>query len=453
MNYLDMLNLNNRAGSQAANSAVNYYTGPAGSSGGIVRPPAGTGGQYGYGTGPGQTGRGYYEQGTPVGSFAAAEQQRAGRRPDVMASTANNPYLGATSGTINGQGSIMPYANQVADAATQANPYLGQTTKQAQGVGSNPYGMGNPYLEQQIAGVTRNATAGFNDVVNPQFDRAAQQSGSFGNTGVEAARGRAMNEFGSNLANTVGGMRMQDYTQQQQLAEAGLNRAQQNNQFNAGLGAGDLNRNTGAFLQGQGLGIQGLNSLVGAAQFDAGLGSQTNMFNANLGAQDIGRNANLAQNMGQFNAGQLNNMGQFNQSQGNALSMFDAGQGNAMGQFNAGQGNSMINSYLNRNQQTNQFDQGMDFQTWQANQNNMRQGTRDQLDFLNTLLGMQGQGINSATNVQNTPLNYYNQFANIGGQLGGLGGTNTQNLQGNPWLSGIGGAMTGAQLWNQFNGG
>jgi hypothetical protein len=97
----------------------------------------------------------------------------------------------------------------------------------------------------------------------------------------------------------------------------------------------------------------------------------------------------------------------------------------------------------------------MDFNVWNQNNQNMRNGTQDQIGLLNTLLGWQGLGVNAANNVQNTPMNYWQQFAQGAGNLGGVGGTvnqtgtNSQNLQGNPLLGGIG----GYQLWNALFGG
>ncbi|MGL4559842.1 MAG: hypothetical protein ACRCV5_20285, partial [Afipia sp.] len=123
--------------------------------------------QYGYGQAPGASNRGYFEQQTPAGSFAAADQQRAN------AFMAGNPYIGQTLGQ-----SVVPYAQQIADRANQANPYLGQSSQQAAAVGANPYSGANPYLEQSIEGTINNATRAFNDVTNPQFDRMAQASGS-----------------------------------------------------------------------------------------------------------------------------------------------------------------------------------------------------------------------------------------------------------------------------------
>lgn len=95
----------------------------------------------------------------------------------------------------------------------------------------------------------------------------------------------------------------------------------------------------------------------------------------------------------------------------------------------------------------------LDLNVYNANQNWMRQGQQDQLGLADRLLGWNQQyGVGNATQVQNTPLNYWQQFSNTGAQLGGMGGTQSQNLQGNPYLGALGGAMTGAKLWNAWGG-
>lgn len=358
---------------------------------------------YGYGQAPGQSNLGYYEQQTGGGTFAAAERAR-----------------NQNAATVQGPASTLQYGQQAAGIGAQANPYLGQTTQQSAAVGQNAYaGQNNPYLQGVINSTTQDATQAFQQGTMPQMDAMLQRSGSFGNTGVEQARQNAYSDFGRNLSNAVGGLRFQDYTQQQQLEEANLNRQQQNNQFNSNLNAGDLNRNMQGQIAGQGLALQGAQSLQNAAQFDA----------------------NLKNNAGQFNAGQQNQM-----------NMFNANSQNQMNQFNAGQANSSLLAQAGLNQNMNQYNQNMDFNTWQANTQNMRNGQNDQLNMLDRLVNWQNQGVNAATNTQNTPMNYWQQFSNTGAQLGGLGGTQSQQLQGNPWLSGLGGAMTAYDLYGKLGG-
>jgi hypothetical protein len=425
---------------------------PLGQTGGMIGSGANGGGaglsgagsrtQYGYNQNPAQNG--YYQQDTPLGSFAGASTNQAN------AYQASNPYIGQTSQGIAGVGNV-------GTATAGANPYIGQTTQgvnyqAAQGAGANPYAGSNPYLNQAIDANAADMQKNFNQSVMPQIDRMAQQSGSFGNTGVQAMQQNAFNDLGKNIGNMSNSMRMQDYGMQQGLAENQLNRNQALNTFNAGnllnagqfnsnLQANDLNRNLGATSQ-VGMFNAGQQNQMG--QFNANLGLGTQQFNSTLGSNDLTRNANLSQNMGQFNAGARN-----------TNSMFNAGQGNNMNQFNAGSANTMIQNQLTRNQNQNQFDQNMDFNVWNQNNQNMRQGTQDQISLLNNLLNWQGLGTGAATNVQNTPLNYWQQFAQGAGNLGGVGGTidqtgtDSKTLQGNPLLGGIG----GYQLWNALFGG
>ena len=446
---------------------------------------------YGYGQTPIQ-GYGYYEQQTPAGSFAAANQQQANAY-GANAYNTNNPYIGQTSQGIQGAPSVMQYAQQ----AQYNNPYLGQQSERSQAAGQNAYAGENKYLQGMIDKSAGDMTRAFNQGVVPQLDRMAQQSGSFGNSGVQQMQNEAYRNLGENIGNVSNQMRFQDYTTQQGLAESALNRGQQNNQFNAGLSANDLSRNmAGGFQQN----AQNNNYLMQGAMFDAGNNLQGQMFNATLGNNDLTRNANLAQAQGQFNTGALNTNSMFNAGNMNTNSMFNSGQGNAMNMFNAGAGNNMLENYRNRQQnqwqfdanlgnnryqfdqslgsqnrqfdatlgqnayqfgqnlgsQNRQFDATLGQNQYQFDQNldrgiyndNMgwaNTGFNNIMNLLNNAYNWQNGGVGATTAQQNTPMNYWQQFANAGNQAGGQGGTatNSQNMQGNPYL----GAWAG---WNMF---
>lgn len=367
--------------------------------------------QYGFGNAPNRGPYGYYQQDTGGGSFAAANYQAAGQGPNVQG--------GSGSGAI---------GQQMANLGQQVNPWLGQTTNGAADVGRNAYAGQNPYLQGAIDATAQDATRAWQNGTNPQFDAAARASGSFGNTAVEQMRAQGMSDFGRNLGNTIGNMRMQDYTQQQQLDEARLNRQQQNNQFNANLSQQDLARNlAGGFQQSQ-LGLQGLQGQLGQQQFDARLG-----FDAS------NANAQLQQQLNMFNANQRNSLNQFNTAQANNSLLNQAQLHQNQNQFDANLANNR-----------DQFNQGMDFRTWDANNQNMRNGQLDQLNFLNTLMGWNQNGLNNANAQQQQPLQQWLQLIQGGTGLGGLGGQNNQNLQGNPWLSGLGGILTGINAYNQL---
>ena len=403
--------------------------------------------QYGYAQAPGQGPYGYYEQQTPAGSFAAANQQWAQGPSPVQQQTASNQWLGQTTPSIGGQASVMPWAQQAAQAGQASNPFLGQSTQQAQQVGPNAFGGSNPFLGQAIDAASQDAIRNYNTAIRPQLDSMGRASGSFGNSAIQELQQNAMGDLGRNLGNIASNMRMQDYTQQQGLAENALNRQQQVNLANSGFSAGDLARNLSGFATGQGLGLQGLGMALGGAQFDANLGNNVNQFNAGLSAGDLGRNAQLGQALSMFNAGQGNGLNQFNASLGQANRQFNAGQGNALNQFNTGQANSMASQLRGLNEQGRQFDQNLDFNAWQANNGLQRQGTQDQIALINSLLGWNTQGLNFANQQQTQPLQLWQQLAGTGAQLGGLGASSTQNLQGNPILGAIGGWLAGQRMF------
>lgn len=421
-----------------------------------MRPPVNQSG-FGYQVNPG-TG-GFFEQQTPVGSFAGASQQQA------SATGMFNPYIGQTSMQAAGAGPVG------AATANTNNPYLGQQTQQvsyqgAQGAGTNPYAGSNPYLTQAIDQAGADTVRNYNLAVAPQRDRQMAMSGSFGNSGVQQMQLEDQRNLGTTLANQASGMRMQDYGMQQGLAENALNRQQGLNQFNAGnqlqaglanagFNAGDLSRNLGASTQ---LGMFNAGQMNNMGQFNAGQQNAMSQFNAGLGQADLTRNANLAQNMGQFNAGAANQASQFN-----------AGQGNAMNQFNAGSANQMLGQMRNLNQNQRQFDatfgegqrqfnanfgegqrrydEGMDFQTWAANNNLQRQGTFDNLAVLQALYGMNQGGLNAANQQRQQPITDWQTFMQAANQAGGLGGSSLTPYFGNPFMGFLGGAQLGGSLF------
>ena len=131
-------------------------------------------------------------------------------------------------------------------------------------------------------------------------------------------------------------------------------------------------------------------------------------------------------------------------------------EGIAIGDTMTGYGNTLAGLYSGQYNQDRNYglqSDALDLNVYNANQNWMRQGQQDQLGLADRLLGWnQNYGVGNAGQVQNTPLNYFGQFTNMGAQLGGMGGSQSQNLQGNPYLGALGGAMTGANLWKAWGG-
>lgn len=150
-----------------------------------------------------------------------------------------SPVMGAAQGALQG---MMGGQSQQATM----NPY-GSVTP-----GSNPYaGAANPYLTQQIDQAQGDVIRGWNQVQMPGFDRAMSASGSFGNANIGSMASQGASDLQKNLGQISGDMRFRDYTQQQQLAESGLNRGMQAQQFNATMGNDWASRNDSMFNSGQ----------------------------------------------------------------------------------------------------------------------------------------------------------------------------------------------------------
>lgn len=116
-------------------------------------------------------------------------------------------------------------------APTTYNPYMGATTA----VGANAYSGANPYLENSI----NRALGDVQSRVNSQFNNA-----NYGSTAHQETLARM-------LGDTSNAMRLQDYTQQQALAESDIARrmaAQQGDlSRNATLGEAAANRQMEAY--------------------------------------------------------------------------------------------------------------------------------------------------------------------------------------------------------------
>lgn len=176
-----------------------------------------------------------------------------------------------------------------------------------------------------------------------------------------------------------------------------------------------------------------------------------------------------------YNADAYNTGGMFNASQGNQLGQFNAGQGNQLGMYgqglrqqtnlaNTGAANNFLTQGRNLYEQGRQFDQtlgqrgrefdaNLDFGIDNSNWNRMRTGQQDQLNFLGQLFGFGNQGVGMANQLQNMPADQQAKWAQIATMLGGMGGTNSQNLQGDPLAGFLGGLGLGNGIYNYYTGG
>lgn len=123
-------------------------------------------------------------------------------------------------------------------------------------------------------------------------------------------------------------------------------------------------------------------------------------------------------------------------------------EANGLKDLNLGLSNSLANLYgtdYNNAQNRN-------FNYAQLDSSNAQFGANYGLNALNAQNTWANNGVNAANQMQNTPIDYNRYFTGNANQIAGQGGTttSTQNNQGNPYMSAIGGAITAGQLYKAF---
>ena len=142
-------------------------------------------------------------------------------------------------------------------------------------------------------------------------------------------------------------------------------------------------------------------------------------------------------------------------------------EANSANDLNNGIGSALASLYGNGYNTGLQYDLGLknnqlgyanldrnisnDNNNWQLQGANFGLGIYDRLQQGNQI------GVNAGTNMQNTPMNYWNNFSNGANSIGqGYGtSTGTQNMPGSPVMGALGGAQLGSQVANWWgnNGG
>lgn len=166
---------------------------------------------------------------------------------------------------------------------------------------------------------------------------------------------------------------------------------------------------------------------------------------------DLVRNYNLttqpAYNSAMVRSGSFGNAGvqQLNENAQKNLqsSLGDISNSMRMQDFNNQQNMYRWDSEFNRNLYNDAYSQNM---------NNLTTG----IGLLGTLAGYNANDLTNANNIQNTPLNYWQQFANQANAFGNGYGTTTSNIgsSSNPLMSALGGAQLGQSAmgwWNRNN--
>lgn len=291
--------------------------------------------------------------------------------------------------------------------ADQVAQYTGYQSPQAQqggriGASMNPY-QRSPYLDQMAARITQQSGQALNEQALPGIRSQAVASGGYGGSRQGIAEGLAIGRSNEALQGTLANLYNTDY-------QADRNRAMQQYGIDqqTGLGYGQLDA--------QNRGIDN--------QYTLGLG-QLGLGNRQADNQRYG--IDQTYNLGMTNAD--------NQRYGTDKS-YEVGM--------AGANASMANAQASQAQAAGNLALG-----------------QQQLG-LNGLFGVldrqyqYGQGAqNTANTMQNTPMNYWQQFGQGANSLGQSGGTSmtTGTQANNPYASALGGAQLANAWYNQSGNG
>lgn len=354
---------------------------------------------------------------------------------------------GYNAATIQGANAIAP--QQVNLNQARANQGVLDPTQSMQRLLSGQ--IDNPYLQSMQQASVNTALRGYNDAMDsvtqnvlPQIRSGAVGAGQYGSSRQGIAEGLVGQQLGRNARDL--GIASMDAGNQ--LYGTAYGQAQ-DRMYNTATGlnnqafqASDNNANRDLSAQ-----TSNASNQLAAQTFNANSANSARQFGA--GAQNTASLAN-AGNTNQYNIAGMNNAttqrGQdqsYNLGQGNlALGNRSADQNYSLGQGNLALGNRQAANSYDLGLRNNDLGFGqLDANINQQNFNNQLSGANFGLSMYDRLNANNAAGINAATGIQNTPLNYYNQFSGLANQYGNAGGSTSSStaMPGNPLIGGLAG--------------
>lgn len=165
----------------------------------------------------------YTTQNQPLPWVTPYLQDYMSRAQDV----ANVPYQQSPGNYVGPNQTLQTAWQATANRALQGSPVQSAANQQLTNTINGGFLNGNPYLDQTISNAQGDLVRSWNTVAKPQWDKAMQQSGSFGNTGVMEYQQNAQNDFMRNLARIGTDMRFGNYTNERQMQQNALAMAPQ----------------------------------------------------------------------------------------------------------------------------------------------------------------------------------------------------------------------------------
>ena len=342
----------------------------------------------------------------------------------------------------------------------------------AQPVYASSGGMSNPYLGAQAQAIIQQANQNLQNNLMPQVNSGAVAAGGYGGSRQGIAQGLAMGQTQQGIANSLANMygtaysHDQDLANQRDIAWWANDTAKQNAQIAANASMYGADKSSAASMYGadasKTASMYGSDKSAAASMYGADKSSAASMYGADKSSAASMYGADKSAAASMYGADKSAAASMYNADANKEIAAGNLGLGyyNAGNNFLLGMGNLGLgyqNSAQNYDLGLRNNDLGyanLDFNINNSNFNNQLNGANFGLNVYNALQNGNQLGLNSGTTIQNTPLSYYNQFANIANATGGLGGqSNTSGnstATGNPYLGALGGAQLGNAIYNNL---
>lgn len=291
----------------------------------------------------------------------------------------------------------------------------------------------NPYLPAQTKAIEQQANQNLQTNLLPSINSGAVAAGGFGGSRQGIAQGLATGQTQQGISNALGSMYGNAYAEDQRnnTAMATAKMQADSQRYSADSSAKSNMYGSDNSLKSS---MYGADSNYNIAGLNNETNRQGNALNYNLGLTNAGNTANA-----------------------NLMDFYTKVQGNN-NNYNLGLGQNQNQATAN----ANNYDLGLrsndlgyanlDSTIAQRNFDNQMTGANFGLDAYNTLMNGNNLGLTAGNAMQNTPMNYFNNFSQNANAIGNGFGTTTTGSTSNNLLQGLGMGQYGAQLFGGSSG-
>lgn len=370
---------------------------------------------------------------------------------------ANNPYLPQQQNFGFGAPRQQPNQSYGSSGFSMTSPNKDPFSSQP--VYASSGGMSNPYLGAQANAITQQANQNLQNNLLPAINSGAVAAGGYGGSRQGIAQGIAMGQTQQGIANALAGMygsayqHDQDLANQRDIAWWQNDTATRNAQIAANASMYGADASAGASRYGsdasKAASMYGADASKAASMYGADKSSAASMYGADKSAAASMYGADASAGASRYGSDAQREASRYNADTSANIARMNNDTTYKLGMGNLGLGfQNSANSYDLGLRSNDLGYATLDANIAQNNFNNQLNGANFGLNVYNQLMNSNNLGLGAANNMQNTPLNYYSQFANLANGIGQGYGTSSQSstATGNPLLGALGGLQLGNSL-------